>query len=131
MPKAKILVVDDEDDVREWLGNFIARRLNCKLEKADCGEEALKKLKEENFDLVLLDIKMPGLSGIDVMKEAVKFCPQVKFLAISGYDSDEVANEALAAGAVDFITKPQTPTTVLLKIKNILDEQGKYEEIQD
>jgi len=120
MPEVKILVVDDEEDVRESLGNFLSRRIDCTLEKAASGEEALKKLKGDKFDLVLLDIKMPGLSGIDVMKETAKFSPQTKFLAISGYDSDEVADEALKAGATDFITKPQTPATILLKVKSIL-----------
>ena len=64
MPEIKILVVDDEADVRESLGNFLARRIDCVLEKAASGEEALNKLKNDNFDLVLLDIKMPGLSGL-------------------------------------------------------------------
>jgi YesN/AraC family two-component response regulator len=126
MPEAKILVVDDEEDVRERLGNFLARRIDCVLEKAASGEEALKKLKNDNFDLVLLDIKMPGLSGIDVMKEAARFSPQTKFLAISGYDSDEVADEALKAGAADFVTKPQAPAAILLKVKDILSKSGKY-----
>ncbi len=126
MPEVKILVVDDEDDVRERIGNFLARRIDCVLEKAASGEEALKKLKNDNFDLVLLDIKMPGLSGIDVMKETAKFSPQTKFLAISGYDSDEVADAALKAGAVDFITKPQTPAAILLKVNDILTKLGKH-----
>jgi YesN/AraC family two-component response regulator len=126
MPEVKILVVDDEEDVRERIGNFLARRIDCVLEKAASGEEALKKLKNDNFDLVLLDIKMPGLSGIDVMKETAKFSPQTKFLAISGYDSDEVADAAFKAGAVDFITKPQTPAAILLKVKDILTKSGKY-----
>jgi len=121
MSEIKILVVDDENDVRESLGNFIARRIDCVLEKAASGEDALNKLKSDKFDLVLLDIKMPGLSGIDVMKETAKFSPQTKFLAISGYDSDEVANEALKAGAVDFVTKPQTPAAIVLKVKDILN----------
>ena len=123
MPEIKILVVDDEEDVRESLGNFLARRIDCVLEKAASGEEALNKLKNGNFDLVLLDIKMPGLSGIDVMKEAAKLCPQTKFLAISGYDSDEVADEALKAGAADFVTKPQTLAAILLKVKDILSKK--------
>ena len=127
MPEIKILVVDDEADVRESLGNFLARRIDCVLEKAASGEEALNKLKNDNFDLVLLDIKMPGLSGLDVMKETAKFSPQTKFLAISGYDSDEVADEAIKAGAADFVTKPQTPAAILLKVEDILGKLGKGE----
>ena len=126
MPEARILVVDDEEDVRESLGKFLARRINCVMEKAASGEEALDKLKKDSFDLVLLDIKMPGLSGIDVMKETAKFSPQTKFLAISGYDSDDVADEAIKFGAVDFVTKPQTTATILLKVKDILTKINKY-----
>ncbi|MBM3246910.1 MAG: response regulator, partial [Candidatus Omnitrophica bacterium] len=100
--KPKILVVDDEDDVVERLASIILRRFNCLVEKANDGAEALDKLKKDAFDVVLLDIKMPGLSGIDVIKEAVKFTPHTKILAISAYDSHEVADEALGAGALDF-----------------------------
>lgn len=126
MSEIKILVVDDEEDVRERVGNFLARRIDCVLEKAASGEEALRKLKNAYFDLVLLDIKMPGLSGIDVIRETLKFSPQTKFLAISGYDSDEVADAALKAGAVDFITKPQTPAAILLKVETILSKSAKF-----
>ena len=127
MQKPHILVVDDEEDVRDRLANYISRRVNCSVEKAGSGEEALEKLKKHNFDLVLLDIKMPGLSGIDVMYEAAKFTPQTKFLAISAYDSHEVASQALKAGAIDFIPKPHTSEGVGLKVKDILIEMGKYE----
>lgn len=95
MPKARILIIDDEEDIRESLGNIISRKINCSIEKAATGEEALKKLKEDKFDLALVDIKMPGLSGIDVIQEAKKFSPQTKFLAISGYDSNDIASSAL------------------------------------
>ncbi len=127
MPKAKILVVDDEADARDYLSNIIFRKFNCSIEKAASGEEALLKLKKDKFDLVVLDIKMPGLSGIDVMRQSAKFSPQTKFLAISAYDSDEVANQALKAGAVDFIPKPHTMETLELKLKGVLNKIGKYE----
>lgn len=125
--KPKILVVDDEADVVERLANIILRSINCFVEKASDGKEALEKLKNYTFDLVLLDIKMPGLSGIDVIKEAVKFVPQTKILAISGYDSREVADEALKAGAVDFLPKPLTKEAIELKLKQILSQAGKYQ----
>jgi DNA-binding NtrC family response regulator len=125
--KPKILVVDDEADVVERLSNIILRRFNCVVEKANDGKEALDKLKRDTFDLALLDIKMPGLSGIDVIKEAVKFTPQTKFLAVSGYDSQEVADGALKAGAFDFIPKPLTKEAVELRLKQILVSIGKYQ----
>ena len=123
--KPKIMVVDDEEDVRDRLASLVGRKFNCTVEKAASGEVALRKLKEGVFDLVILDIKMPGLSGIDVMRQAAKFAPEVKFLAISGYDSDEIAGEALKAGAVDFIPKPQTPQVIELKVRGILSKIGK------
>jgi DNA-binding NtrC family response regulator len=125
--KPKILVVDDEEDVVEWLTNIVLRRFNCLVEKANDGTEALQKLKKDTFDVVLLDIKMPGLSGIDVIKEAVKFTSQTKILAISAYDSQAVADEALKAGALDFLPKPLTKEAIELKLKHILSSIGKYQ----
>lgn len=124
--KPKILIVDDEEDVVQSLSKFVSRRFNCEVEKAGSGEEALRKLRKESFDLTIIDIKMPGLSGIDVMREALKFTPETKFLAISGYDSQEIAAQALKAGAVDFIPKPQTVEGIELKVKAILTKMGKY-----
>jgi YesN/AraC family two-component response regulator len=126
MPKAKILVVDDEIDVREALSNFLSKKIDCEVEEAPNGEEALKKLKKDKFDLVILDIKMPGLSGIDVMKEAAKFTPETKILAVSGYDSHEVAEEALRSGAYDYMHKPQSTEGIELKVKDILTKINKY-----
>lgn len=125
MLKPLILVVDDEADVRERLCNILSRKIDCRVQKAADGQEALEKLKKEKFDLVLVDIKMPGLSGIDVMKEAAKFTPQTKFLAVSAYDSSEIAQGALSAGAVDFLHKPLTPEAIELKVKAILANIGK------
>jgi YesN/AraC family two-component response regulator len=127
MSKARMLIVDDEKEVRDFLAAFLLRKLNCLIEIASSGEEALEKLKKEKFDLVLIDIKMPGLSGIDIIERAVKFTPETKFLTISGYDSDEIAHAALKAGAVDFIPKPQTVEAIKAKVKDILIKIGKYE----
>ena len=126
MQKPKVLVVDDEVDVRERLSNILSRNIECEVSQASSGEQALEELKKSCFDLVVLDIKMPGLSGIDVIKEAAKFTPQTAFLAISAYDSKEVADGALNAGAVDFLHKPLSKEAVELKVKYILSRRGKY-----
>jgi len=125
--KPKILVVDDEEDVRTRLANLISRHFACEVDKAASGQEALDKLRNNKFDVAVMDIKMPGLSGIDVIREAVKFTPQTQFLAVSAYDSHEVAGEALKVGAVDFIHKPQTAEGIERKVKDILKKIGKYE----
>lgn len=126
VPKPRILVVDDEEEVRIHLGNIIARYFNSDVDRAANGQEALEKLRASKFDVVVLDIKMPGLSGIDVIKEAVKFTPETKFLAVSGYDSTDIADEALRAGAVDFVHKPQTIEGIERRVRHILKKIGKY-----
>lgn len=122
----RILVVDDEEEVREHMSKLISNHFACKIDTASNGREALDKIKKDKFDLVVLDIRMPGLSGIDVIKEAVKFTPETKILAVSAYDSQDVANEALKYGAVDFIHKPQTAAGIERKVRDILKKIGKY-----
>lgn len=122
----RILVVDDEADVCERMAELISRHFACKVDTALNGREALDKLKKDKTDLVVLDIRMPGLSGIDVIKEMVKFTPETKILAVSAYDSQDVANEALKYGAVDFIHKPQTSEGIERKVRDILKKIGKY-----
>ena len=122
----RILVVDDEDDVRERLARLIEPRFVCVVEEAANGREAIAKLKKIPYDVVVLDIKMPGLSGIDVIKEAARIVPGASILAVSAYDSQDVADEALKNGAVDFIHKPQTIEGIERKVKEILKKIGKY-----
>ena len=126
VPRPNILVVDDEEEACKPLGEFIALCFNCEVDTAISGQDALDKLKANKFDLVILDIKMPGKSGIDVIKEAVEFTPDTKFLAVSAYDSDEVAGEALRVGAVDFLPKPYDFEVMERRVKDILKEIGKY-----
>lgn len=124
--RPRILVVDDEEDVRTRLANLIYRHFACEVDNAGNGQEALEKLKATKFDLAVLDIKMPGLSGIDVIREAMKFTPQTKFLAVSAYDSHDIAEKAINVGAVDFIHKPQTVEGIERKVRDILKKIGKY-----
>jgi two-component system response regulator (stage 0 sporulation protein F) len=123
----KILVVDDEQEVCEKMAELISRHFVSNVDTALNGREALDKLRKDKFDLVVLDIRMPGLSGIDVIKEAVKFTPETKILAVSAYDSQEVANEAIKYGAIDFIHKPQTVAGIERKVKDVLKKIGKYQ----
>ncbi len=127
MQKPKILIVDDEEDIERSLTKLILRRFICDTDRALNGWETLEKLKRDKFDLVILDLKMPGLNGMDVIKEIIKFTPETKILVVSSYDSHEIAAEALKAGAADFIHKPQTIEAIELKIEEILTCIGKYE----
>ena len=113
-----LLLVEDEDQTRESIRQYLSRALDCQIQEASSGEDALDKMKQNEFDLIILDIRLPGLSGLDVLKQTRD--KKLKFLVISGYDSIQVAEEALNEGAADYITKPFSMQILGQKIKQIL-----------
>ncbi len=126
MQRPKILIVDDEKDVREAFKNHLARRIECGLSIAANGDEVLSLLKEASFDLVLLDIRMPGLSGMDMIKQLRKNNPRMYILIISGLDNEDVIQQAIKEGADDFLCKPVSLKALDLKIATALSKIGKY-----
>ncbi|MFH1075045.1 MAG: response regulator [Candidatus Firestonebacteria bacterium] len=101
----KILVVDDEKGIRELLelelglqGYFVATALN--------GQEAIEKIKKEKFDIVLCDIKMPKVTGIQVLKESKKHNPDIPVIIMTGYGEEANYNDSIRFGASGFISKP-------------------------
>jgi len=127
MNKAKILIVDDEKDVLEHFSHHLNRLLDCQIDLAVTGEEALKKIKANKFDLIFLDIKMPGLSGIDVLRrlKTDNILPDV--IVMTGYDSRQVAKEVLEVGAIGYLIKPIPAETLYEKAKEILTKKNKYQ----
>jgi DNA-binding response OmpR family regulator len=111
--KAKILVVDDEPAVRESLDEIL-RLEGYQVVSIENGELAIKTLQSEIFDLILLDLKMPGMDGIDVMRLATKIAPDTKIILLTGHGSMESAVEALRHSAHDYLIKP-IPTHELLR----------------
>jgi len=121
MAKERILVVDDEEDILE-LVRFHLTREGYQLALASSGEEALKKAGRETFDLVVLDLMLPGLDGLEVAK-ALKNDAKTKALPIimltaKGEDADIVTG--LEIGADDYITKPFSPRELLARIQAVL-----------
>jgi DNA-binding response OmpR family regulator len=110
--KAKILVVDDEPAVRESLDEIL-RLEGYQVVSVPNGDLAVKTLQNESFDLILLDLKMPGIDGIDVMRMATKITPDTKIILLTGHGSMESAVEALRHSAHDYLIKP-IPTRELL-----------------
>ena len=100
-----ILVVDDEAVMRESLRDWLTEG-GYEVETAEEGEEALKTIAEQEFGLVILDLKLPGKDGIEVLKEARAQRPQLKGLIITAYPSVQTAVEAMKEGAVDYLPKP-------------------------
>ena len=102
--KETILVVDDEVGPRESL-RMILKPLY-EVHTASDGQEALRLINTEDIDVITLDLKMPGLSGIDVLKEIRKLKPNMEVIVITGYGTLGNAQEAIRFGAGDFISKP-------------------------
>jgi DNA-binding NtrC family response regulator len=116
-----ILVIDDEKAIRKTLTEILLFE-GYKVEEAADGEEGLKKFKEKNFDLVLCDIKMPKLDGIDFLQKAGEVNPDVPVIMISGHGNIETAVEAVKKGAFDFISKPPDLNRLLITIRNAMDK---------
>jgi FixJ family two-component response regulator len=100
-----VLVVDDERSVIDLLSENLAEA-GYKCVTSTTGEEALQRLSMGNFDAVLLDLRLPGISGMDVLREAVKNCPGTEVIIVTAIEDVQTAVEAMKIGAVDYITKP-------------------------
>ncbi len=118
---AKILIVDDDPGVRESLEELL-RLEDYQADSTGSGEDALKALSE-GFDLVLLDIKMPGIDGVEVMHEIRKYHPDTRIIIITGYGSLESAIDAIRSGAQDYMLKPYTADDILVSIGKALSEK--------
>ena len=102
---AKLLIVDDESDIREFARNFFKKR---KLEVfvASGGRQALDLIASESPDLVMLDVRMEEMTGIEVLRELRKINPTTKVIMVSGVEEEETVKEANALGVIGYIHKP-------------------------
>ncbi len=120
---SKILIIDDEKVIRSTLREILEYE-KFEVSEAKDGEEGLAKLREEEFDLVLCDIKMPKMDGIEVLDQAKALDRSPQFIMISAHGSIETAVEATKKGAFDFIPKPPDLNRLLLTVRNALDKKN-------
>jgi DNA-binding NtrC family response regulator len=110
--KRRVLVVDDNEVVRlSYLRSLSAAQ--CSVETAWNGDEALLAMEEQPFDVVLLDLRMPGMSGMEVLKAIKQRWPETEVVVITGYPSIETAKEAVQLGAHNYLAKPVGPGEVI------------------
>lgn len=122
MDMRSILIVDDEKNIRFTLSQAM-ETLGMKPDTAVNGEEALHLLEEKNYDLILLDLKMPGMDGMDVLHRLRKIRPEILVIIITAYGTIESAVEAIKYGAVDFIQKPFVPDEIRELVSRVLDRE--------
>ncbi len=118
-----ILVIDDEKAIRKTLTEILSFE-GYKIEEASDGEEGMKKFKEKTYDLVLCDIKMPKLDGIEFLQKAGEINPDVPIIMISGHGNIETAVDAVKKGAYDYISKPPDLNRLLITIRNAMDKSS-------
>tara|TARA_R110002072_G_scaffold80176_1_gene184473 strand:- start:109 stop:1275 length:1167 start_codon:yes stop_codon:yes gene_type:complete len=122
-----ILVVDDDRPIRSTLREILEFE-KFKVEEAENGEEALEKVKNQKFDLVLCDIKMPKMDGIEVLEKLQEMQHDLPVVMISGHGTIETAVEAIKMGAFDFIAKPLDLNRLLVTVRNALDKSELVQE---
>jgi len=124
----KILIVDDDPRMRKSLANLLNRE-GYVITEAPGGKEATDHLGSDVFDLVIADLKMEPLSGLDLLRLVKQMSPDVEVILITAFGTIEVAVEAMRLGAFDFITKPFQVEEILLRVRNALEKHRLKEEV--
>jgi DNA-binding NtrC family response regulator len=123
MSIGRILVVDDEAVIRDGLRRVL-ESIGCQVQTSDSGYAAIETLQEEGFHVVVTDLKMPGMGGLEVLKVIRVLQPEVPVIIITGYSTVETAVEAMKLGAFDYLAKPFTPEQITEKIQKAMDHRG-------
>jgi two-component system, NtrC family, response regulator PilR len=135
---AEILIVDDDDVIRDTLYELLSETYTC--QTAETAEKALARLKADAFDVVLTDISMPGLSGLELLGQVLQHYPKTPVIIISGISDQEQAEGLIRLGAFDYLLKPFRLEAVERSVKEALefrrkllslDTQGSREESTD
>jgi DNA-binding NtrC family response regulator len=122
---AKILIIEDEQAIRNVLSNIIREEDSTyEVELAENGVEGLEKLSKETYDLVLCDIKMPKMDGIELLDKAIEMQPDITMVMISGHGDIDTAVDCIKKGAFDYISKPPDLNRLLNTIRNGLDRKS-------
>lgn len=120
---AEILIVDDDELIRETLCELLSSNYSC--ETAETAVVALTKLAGEHFDVVVTDISMPGLTGLELLERVLTHYPQTPVIIVSGNGDEEQAQELIAMGAFDSLLKPFRLEVVEESVKRALEFRRK------
>ena len=124
--KPKILIVDDEEEICYSLNKYFNRRIEADTVLTFDGEQALDLISKNKFDVVFMDINLPGKDGLSIIEEARPNNKHTAFITVTGYGSQELIQKARELGIVDYFRKPVKPEEIFAKLKSILIARGKY-----
>lgn len=122
-PYRRVLVVDDEANLRQSLARIL-HQLGCEVTTAADGVEALQRLEATPYDLVYLDIRLPGMDGLEVLRQVHDRYPQLAVVLLTAYASIKTAVEAVRLGATDYLIKPINPDVLIARTRTILADQA-------
>jgi two-component system nitrogen regulation response regulator NtrX len=120
---ATILIIDDEEAIRNALRDILEME-EYEVEEAKDGIDALSKIKQNSYDAIICDIKMPKMDGMEVLERVQLICPDVPIIMISGHGDIDTAVETVKKGAFDYISKPPDLNRLLITIRNALDKSS-------
>ena len=120
---ATILIIDDEEAIRNALRDILEME-DYEVEEAKDGIDALSKIKQNSYDAIICDIKMPKMDGMEVLERVQLICPDVPIIMISGHGDIDTAVETVKKGAFDYISKPPDLNRLLITIRNALDKSS-------
>ncbi|MEA1883584.1 MAG: response regulator [Thermotogota bacterium] len=127
MKEFRVLVVDDEDDFREiFIKRLKKREFN--VTGAESGEKALQILDKQLFDVVILDVKMPGMDGVETLKEMKRMRPLMEVIMLTGHSTVESAIDGMKLGAFDYIMKPADLDELLEKMSQAYEKKRAHEQ---
>jgi two-component system nitrogen regulation response regulator NtrX len=118
---SNILIVDDEKAIRKTLSEILSFE-GYRIDEAGDGEEGFRKFRDKEYDVILCDIKMPKMDGIEFLDKAKELNPDIPIIMISGHGTIETAVEAVKKGAYDYISKPPDLNRLLITIRNAMDK---------
>ena len=124
---AKVLIIDDERPIRSTLREILEYE-KLQIEEAEDGKKGLEKFLKEDFDVVLCDIKMPGMDGVEVLERMQAAKPDVPVIMISGHGTIDTAVDSLKKGAYDYIPKPPDLNRLLVSVRNALERKSLVKE---
>lgn len=118
-----VLIIDDEASLRHTLTRVL-RQAGCEVVSAESGPEALQQLAAGHFDLIYLDIRLPGMDGVQILKEIRRQDARLPVILLTAYGSLQTALEALRLGAADYLLKPVNPEVLVARTRAIMQEQA-------